>query len=192
MTCIGNKAPDFNCEAVVKKQIKTVSLDDFKGKYKVVFFYPLDFTFVCPTELHAFQDKLAEFEKRNTHLLGVSIDSVYSHLAWLNTPKNKGGIEGITYPLLSDIKKTISTDYGVLDEEAGVALRGLFILDKDDCVQSMTVNNLSLGRNVDEVIRTIDALQHVENHGEVCPANWNKGEKAMKPDAQGLDDFFAS
>jgi len=192
MACIGNKAPDFNCEAVIKKQIKKVSLDDFKGKYKVVFFYPLDFTFVCPTELHAFQDKLTEFEKRDTQVLGVSIDSVYSHLAWLNTPKNKGGVEGITYPLLSDIKKTVSTDYGVLDEEAGVALRGLFILDKDNCIQSMTVNNLSLGRNVNEVIRTIDALQHVEKYGEVCPANWNKGEKAMKPDVQGVDDYFTS
>jgi len=124
MICVNKKAPDFNCDAVINKQIKKVSLSHFDGKYKIIFFYPLDFTFVCPTELHAFQQLLPEFEKRNTQLLGVSVDSAYSHLAWLNTPKSKGGIEGITYPILSDINKTISKEYGVLDDCQGVAFRG--------------------------------------------------------------------
>jgi len=190
MICVGKKGPNFNCQAVVDGQIKTISLSDFEGKYKVIFFYPLDFTFVCPTELHAFQELLPEFEKRNTQLLGVSVDSVYSHLAWLKTPRAKGGIEGVSYPLISDINKTISKEYGVLDESQGVALRGVFILDKDNCIQSLTVNNLSLGRNIHEFVRLIDALQHVEKYGQVCPANWNLGEKAMNPTNKGLAEYF--
>ena len=166
-------------------------MQDFDGKYKVVFFYPLDFTFVCPTEIHAFQQMLPEFEKRNAEVFGVSVDSVYTHLAWLNTPKATGGIEGVTYPLISDINKTLSKEYGVLDEKQGVAFRGVFILDKDNCVQSMTVNNLGLGRNISEIIRTLDALQHFEKHGEVCPANWTVGSKAMKPTDDGLKEYFS-
>jgi len=139
MICVGQKAPDFSCEAVINKQIKKISLSDFDGKYKILFFYPLDFTFVCPTELHAFQALLPEFEKRNVQLLGVSVDSVYSHLAWLNTPKEKGGIAGISYPLLSDINKTIAKEYGVLDDCQGVAFRGVFVIDKNNIIQSNSV-----------------------------------------------------
>jgi len=190
MICVNKKAPDFKCQAVINKQIKEVSLGDFDGKYKVIFFYPLDFTFVCPTELHAFQQLLPEFEKRNTQVLGVSVDSAYSHLAWLNTPKSKGGIEGITYPILSDISKEMAKAYGVLDDCQGVAFRGVFILDKDNVVQSVVVNNLSLGRNISEFVRLIDALQFVEKHGQVCPANWNAGKKAMDPTSQGLETYF--
>ena len=190
MICVGKKAPDFSCDAVINKQIKKVKLSDFDGKYKVIFFYPLDFTFVCPTELHAFNELLPEFEKRNVQVLGVSVDSAFSHLAWLNTPKNKGGIEGIAYPLLSDINKTIAKEYGVLDDCEGVAFRGVFILDKDNIVQSITINNLSLGRNIAEFVRIIDALQFVEKHGQVCPANWSAGEKAMKPTSEGLEEYF--
>ena len=186
MVCINKKAPNFDCQAVINKQIKNISLNDFDGKYKVIFFYPLDFTFVCPTELHAFQQLLPEFEKRNTQVLGVSVDSAYSHLAWLNTPKE----EGITYPVLSDIHKTIAKEYGVLDECQGIAFRGVFILDKNNIVQSITVNNLSLGRNIDEFLRVIDALQFVEKHGQVCPANWNTGKKAMDPTTEGLETYF--
>ena len=190
MMCIGNKAPNFNCQAIVNSKIEKISLSDFDGKYKVIFFYPLDFTFVCPTELHAFQALLPEFEKRNTQVLGVSVDSVYSHLAWLKTPRLKGGIEGISYPLISDINKTVSKEYGVLDEGQGVALRGVFVLDKDNVLQSATINNLSLGRNINEFVRIIDALQHVEKYGEVCPANWNSGKRAMKPTDAGLIEYF--
>lgn len=190
MICVGKKAPDFSCEAVINKQIKKVSLADFDGKYKVIFFYPLDFTFVCPTELHSFNSLLPEFQARNVQVLGVSVDSVYSHLAWLNTPKNKGGIEGIAYPLLSDINKTIAKEYGVLDDCQGIAFRGVFVLDKENIVQSFTINNLSLGRNIEEVVRIIDALQFVEEHGQVCPANWTVGDKAMKPTSEGLKEYF--
>jgi len=189
---IGKKAPSFSCEAVVNKQIKKVTLDDFDGKYKIIFFYPLDFTFVCPTEIRAFQQMLPEFEKRNVQVLGVSVDSPYSHLAWLKMPATKGGIEGVEYPLLSDINKTMAKAYGVLDAQQGVALRGVFVLDKDNCVQSMVVNNLSLGRNIEEFVRLIDALQFVEKHGQVCPANWSAGKKAMTPTSDGLEDFFGS
>jgi peroxiredoxin (alkyl hydroperoxide reductase subunit C) len=155
-----------------------------------LFFYPLDFTFVCPTELHAFQDKYAEFEKRGVEIVGVSVDSHYSHFAWVNTPKKHGGIEGVKYPLVADLTKNIARDYDVLLEDAGVALRGFFLIDKDGNVQHQVVNNLPLGRNVDEAIRMVDALQFFEEHGEVCPANWNKGDKSMKPDDDGLKSYF--
>jgi len=191
MIGIGKKAPLFACDVVIDGQIKQMCLNDFAGQYKVLFFYPLDFTFVCPTELHAFQDRLEDFRKRNVAVIGCSVDSAYSHSAWLRTPKKSGGIEGITYPLLADINKTISRLYGVLDEEQGVALRGLFIIDKDDVVQCASVNNLPIGRNVDEVIRLIDALQFAEKSGQVCPANWQEGRKAMEPTDKGLADYFA-
>jgi peroxiredoxin (alkyl hydroperoxide reductase subunit C) len=189
---VGRKAPDFDVAAVVKGSqfVDSVKLSDFKGKYVVLFFYPLDFTFVCPTELHAFQDKHEEFSKRNVELLGCSVDSKFSHFAWLTTPRNRGGIEGVAYTLLSDINKTVSADYDVLLEGAGIALRGLFLIDKEGVVQHQVVNNLPLGRNVDEVLRLVDALQFTEQYGEVCPANWNKGDKTMKPTDEGLKEFF--
>ena len=188
---VGKPAPDFTATAVQKDHlIENFKLSDFKGEYVVLFFYPLDFTFVCPTELHAFSDELGEFEKRNTKIIGVSIDSHFSHLAWLNTPKNKGGIQGVEYPIVSDLNKTISADYDVLVEGAGIAYRGLFLLDKDHIVRHQVVNDLPLGRNVSETIRMIDALQFTEKHGEVCPANWNQGDKSMTPTQDGLEEFF--
>ena len=188
---VGKKAPDFKATAVVNgNDFKEIKLSDFHGKYVVMFFYPMDFTFVCPTELHAFQEKLETFKKHNCEVIGVSVDSQFSHLAWLNTPKTEGGIKGVTYPVVSDIHKTISRDYDVLIPEAGVALRGTFLIDKNGVVQQQTINNLPLGRSVDEMIRLLEALQHTEQHGEVCPANWKKGETAMKANQDGLKTFF--
>lgn len=187
---VGKKAPDFKADAVVNGDFKQVSLSDYKGKYVVMFFYPLDFTFVCPTELHAFQEKLSAFKSLNCELIGVSVDSKFSHYAWLNTAKEEGGIKGVTYPLVSDINKTIARDYDVLIPEGGVALRGAFLIDKEGVVQQQTINNLPLGRNVDEMLRLVEALQYTESHGEVCPANWKKGDKAMKADQAGLKSYF--
>ncbi len=189
---IGEAAPHFKAKAVVKGEIvDNFSLDAFLGKYVVFFFYPLDFTFVCPTELHAFQDKSLEFEKRDVQIVGCSIDSVYSHFAWLNTPKSKGGIEGISYPLVSDLTKKIASDYQVLQEEQGIAYRGLFILDKQGFIRHMLINDLPLGRSIDEVLRVVDALIHYENFGDVCPANWQMGDKTMTASLKGLEKFFA-
>ncbi|THB74603.1 MAG: peroxiredoxin [Desulfobacteraceae bacterium] len=188
---VGKQAPDFEAIAVEKDRIvENFKLSDYKGQYIVLFFYPLDFTFVCPTELHAFNEQQSEFEKRDAKLIGVSIDSHFSHLAWLNTPRSQGGIQGVTYPIVSDINKTISQDYDVLVEGAGIAYRGLFLLDKDHVVRHQVVNDLPLGRNVSETLRMVDALQFTEKHGEVCPANWNQGEKSMKPTQEGLEAFF--
>ena len=187
---VGKKAPEFKADAVVNGDFKTVSLSDYKGKYVVMFFYPLDFTFVCPTELHAFQEKLSAFKSLNCELLGVSVDSKFSHFAWLNTPKEEGGIKGVTYTLISDLNKTIARDYDVLIPEGGVALRGAFLIDKEGVVQQQTINSLPLGRNVDEMLRLVEALQYTESHGEVCPANWKKGDKAMKADQAGLKSYF--
>jgi peroxiredoxin (alkyl hydroperoxide reductase subunit C) len=190
---VGKKAPEFNVSAVVGGKVKdNYKLSEaIKGKYAVIFFYPLDFTFVCPTELHAFQEKLSEFEKLNTKVIGVSVDSVNSHLAWLDQPKSKGGIQGVTYDLVSDLTKTISADYDVLVEGQGIAYRGLFLIDKEGVVRHQVVNDLPLGRNVDETIRMVKALQFTEKHGEVCPANWNEGSKGMKADQKGLVEFFS-
>jgi peroxiredoxin (alkyl hydroperoxide reductase subunit C) len=190
MSLVGKKAPPFKAKAVVNGQIVDMSLSDFAGKYLLFFFYPLDFTFVCPTELHAFQEKLKEFEKRNAQVVGCSIDSPFSHLAWLNTPKTKGGIEGISYPLVSDIHKSIARDYEVLKEDEGIAYRGLFLMDRNGVVRHQLINDLPLGRSVDEAIRLLDALIFHEQHGEVCPANWKSGSKAMKPTDQGLAEYF--
>jgi peroxiredoxin (alkyl hydroperoxide reductase subunit C) len=189
---VGKQAPDFKAEAVVNgTEFKEISLSDFKGKkYVALFFYPLDFTFVCPTELHAFQDKLAEFQALDTEVIGVSVDSKFSHFAWLNTPKGQGGIEGVKYAVVSDLNKTITRDYDVEVEGAGIAYRGLFLIDKDGVVQHQVVNNLPLGRNVDEAIRMVKALQFFEKNGEVCPANWNEGAKGMKPNDEGLKEYF--
>ena len=191
MSLVGKKAPDFTAKAVVKGEIvNEFKLSNLQGKYVVLFFYPLDFTFVCPTEIHAFQEKLSAFAERNTEVVGVSTDSHFSHLAWLNTPKAVGGIQGVEYPLVADFNKTIARDYDVLIEDAGVALRGLFLIDQNGVVQHSVVNNLPLGRNIDEAVRMVDALQYTEKHGEVSPANWNQGEKAMKATQDGLKTFF--
>jgi len=189
---VGKKAPEFKADVVVNGEFKEVSLAEYRGKYVLLFFYPLDFTFVCPTELHAFQEKLGEFKKLNTEVLGVSVDSKFSHLAWLNTSKEDGGIKGVGYPIISDINKTIARDYDVLITEAGVALRGAFLIDKDGIVRHQTVNDLPLGRNIDEFLRLVEALQYSETHGEVCPANWVKGSKAMKATNTGLKSYFAN
>lgn len=189
---VGKPAPSFKTKAVVNGQIvDDFSLIHYRGQNVVLFFYPLDFTFVCPTELHAFQERLEEFEKRNAQVIGCSVDSAYSHLAWLNTPKNKGGIEGVDYPLISDLNKTISRDYDVLLEKEGIAYRGLFLIDKAGTVRHQVINDLPLGRSVDEALRILDALIYFEQHGEVCPANWNQGAKTLKPSNEGLEEYFA-
>ena len=190
MVLVNRPAPDFSETAVIKGEIKeNFKLSDYKGKYVVLFFYPLDFTFVCPTELHAFQDKLSQFASKNAQVIAVSTDSWFSHAAWLSTPKNKGGIEGVEYPIVADFNKTISKDYDVL-LEGGMALRGLFLIDKEGIVQHQVINNLPLGRSVDEALRMVDALQFTEKNGEVCPANWREGEKAMTADDAGLKSYF--
>ena len=188
---VGKQAPDFTAAAVQEnKVIDGFKLSSLKGKYVVLFFYPLDFTFVCPTELHAFSDKLEEFKKRNVEVVGVSVDSHFSHLAWLRTPKAKGGIEGVNYPIVSDLNKSIAANYDVLVEGKGIAYRGLFLIDKQGVVRHQVVNDLPLGRSVDEALRMVDALQYFEANGEVCPANWKKGEKSMKATQNGVEEFF--
>lgn len=190
-TLVSKPAPDFKATAVMEDgTFKEVKLADYKGKHLVLFFYPLDFTFVCPTEIISFSDKVDEFKKRGVEVLGVSIDSQFSHLAWRNTDRKKGGIGQIQYPLLADLDKKVSRDYGVL-ADAGIAFRGLFLIDKEGVVQHALVNNLPLGRNVDEALRMVDALQHHEEHGEVCPANWKKGDEAMKPGPKESQPYFA-
>jgi len=189
---VGKPAPDFKAKAVKSgKIIEDFSLTHFRGKYVVFFFYPLDFTFVCPTELHAFQERLEEFEARGAEVIACSVDSCYSHLAWLNTPKNRGGIEGVEYPLVSDINKKISEAYDVYNPHEGIAYRGLFLIDREGVVRHEVVNDLPLGRSVEEVLRTLDALIFVEKNGEVCPANWQVGLKSMKPSKEGLEQYFA-
>jgi len=204
---VGKKAPAFNSKAVVNGNeiVENFSLEQFVGeKYVVFFFYPADFTFVCPTELIAFQDKSAEFASRNTVLIGASTDSEFSHWKWLQTPQNQGGIQGVTYPLVVDQNLTISKNYDVLvgseeyDEEGNEtfvgepkAYRGLFLIDKQGVVRHQLVNDLPLGRNVDEVLRMIDALQFTEEFGEVCPANWKKGEKALKATQEGIASYLS-
>jgi alkyl hydroperoxide reductase subunit AhpC len=182
-------APDFTADAVVNGEFKTIKLSDYKGKYVVLFFYPLDFTFVCPTEIIAFSDKIDEFRKRGAEVLGVSVDSKYCHLAWIKTPRADGGLGGLKYPLVSDLTKTISAEYGVLVDGA-VALRGTFLIDRNGVLRHALVNDLPLGRNIDETIRMIDALQFFEQHGEVCPANWKPGSMAI--DTKNAGKYFQS
>ena len=204
---VGKKAPKFNAQAVVNglEFVDNYSLDQFEGKkYVVLFFYPKDFTFVCPTELFAFQEKLAEFEKRNVQLVAVSTDTEQSHWGWLQMPKNAGGIQGVTYPLVADTNKTISKNYDVLagdyfydDEDqlqaSGelIAYRGLFLIDKEGIVRHQIVNDLPLGRNVDEALRMVDALQFTEEHGEACPANWSKEKEGLKATHEGVADYLS-
>ena len=187
---VTKEAPDFKATAVLANNtFGEIELKDYKGKYVVLFFYPLDFTFVCPTEIIEFNRKLEEFKKRNVEVLGVSIDSEFSHLAWKNTAEKDGGIGNIQYPLIADIKKSISSDYDVLFDES-IALRGLFLIDKDGIVRHQVVNDLPLGRNVEEAIRLVDALQHTEKYGEVCPAGWKPGDDALTPTGEGVADYL--
>jgi peroxiredoxin (alkyl hydroperoxide reductase subunit C) len=190
---IGQKAPDFTAKAVLPDNTikEDFSLADIKGRYVVLFFYPLDFTFVCPTEILEFDRKLAEFKERGAEVIGVSIDSQFSHLAWKNTPVEKGGIGNVQYPLVADLNKQISRDYGVLLDGPGIALRGTFLIDREGVVKAAVLHHPDLGRNIDETIRVLDALQHTEKHGEVCPANWRDGEDAMKPTAEGVSNYLS-
>lgn len=189
---VGKLAPNFIGKAVVENKIvKEFSLSHFRGKNVIFFFYPLDFTFVCPTELHAFQEKLEEFEKRDTQLIACSVDSCYTHFAWLNTPKAKGGIQGIDYPIVADLNKNIARDYGVLNEEEGIAYRGLFLIDRSGIVRHQVVNDLPLGRSVDEALRILDSWLYFEKYGEVCPANWQQGKRTLQPTQDSLEKYFA-
>lgn len=190
---VGRKAPEFSAKAVVNKQIiDNFTLSQFRGKYVIFFFYPLDFTFVCPTELHAFQEVYAEFTARGAELIGCSVDSAYSHAAWLDTPKAKGGIEGCRFPLVSDLNKTISRDYDVLVPGDGISYRALFLIDKQGIVRHQLINDLPLGRSVEEALRMLDALIFFEKHGEVCPANWSQGKRGMKATVTGLQEYVAA
>jgi peroxiredoxin (alkyl hydroperoxide reductase subunit C) len=187
---VAKEAPDFKAQAVMPSgAFQEVSLADYRGKYLVLFFYPLDFTFVCPTEIIAFSEAVGEFEKLGVQLLGCSIDSHFSHLAWRNTPRKQGGIGEIAYPLIADLDKKIAEAYDVL-LPAGIALRGLFLIDKNGVVQHQVVNNLPLGRSVGEALRMVKSLQFFETNGEVCPANWDEGKASMKPDPVGSQAFF--
>lgn len=191
-TLVNKPAPDFTAAAVMPDgSIKNdFTLSDYRGKYVVIFFYPLDFTFVCPSEIIAHDKRSEEFTKRDTVVIGVSVDSQFTHFAWRNTPTDKGGIGQIQYPLVADVNHSIIKSYGI-EHDDGVALRGSFLIDKQGIVQHATVNNLPLGRNVEEMLRIIDALQYSEQHGEVCPAGWQKGQQAIKPTAEGVADYLA-
>jgi len=188
---VTREAPDFTAQAVMaNNSFEELKLSDYRGKYVLLFFYPLDFTFVCPSEIIAFDKKLSEFKEKNCEVIGVSIDSHFTHLAWKNTAVEKGGIGNVQYPLVADLSKKIAQDYGVLVNDS-VALRGMFLIDREGIVRSSTINDLSLGRNIDEALRMLDALQFTEEHGEVCPANWKNGEEAMKPTAEGVANYLA-
>lgn len=189
MTLVQKPAPDFEADAVVGGDFKRVKLADYKGKWTVLFFYPLDFTFVCPTEITAFSDRIKDFQALGAEVVGCSIDSKFSHLAWVNTPREKGGLGLINYPLLGDVTKKIASDYGVL-LPAGIALRGLFLINPQGVVSYEVVHDLGVGRNVDEVLRVIDAFQTLAKTGEVCPANWKKGSDTMVPDPQKSQSWF--
>ena len=185
-------APDFKAQAVMADgQFKELKLSDYRGKHVLLFFYPLDFTFVCPTEIIAFSDRAAEFEKLGVQIIGVSVDSHFSHLAWRNTPRDQGGLGNIQYPLVADLSKQIARDYDVLTDET-VALRGLFLIDQKGVVRHQVVNDLPLGRSVDEALRMVQALQYFEKNGEVCPANWKEGARTIKPTVADSKSFFSA
>ena len=188
---VTNKAPEFTAQTVMpNNEIAEKSLTELRGgKYAVLFFYPLDFTFVCPSEIIAFDSKLDEFKKRNTEVIGVSVDSHFTHLAWKNTPHDKGGIGQIQYPLVADLSKRIAEQYGVLFNNE-VALRGLFLIDHEGVVRHAVINDLPLGRNIDEALRMVDALQFTEKHGEVCPANWKEGAEGMVASPEGVAEYL--
>lgn len=190
MTLVQKPAPDFSATAVVNGEFKTVSLNDYKGKWLVLYFYPLDFTFVCPTEITAFSDRIEDFKKLGAEVVGCSVDSQFTHLAWINTPREKGGLGQIKYPLLADVTKKVCADYEVLIP-GGIALRGLFLINPEGKVAYQVVHDLGVGRSVDETLRVLQAFQTVEKTGEVCPANWNKGSDTMAPDPQGSQKYFS-
>ncbi|XP_063216277.1 peroxiredoxin 2-like [Bacillus rossius redtenbacheri] len=183
-------APDFSGIAVVNGQFKDLKLSDYKGKYLVLFFYPLDFTFVCPTEIVAFSDRAEEFRKIGCELVAASCDSHFSHLAWINTPRMQGGLGKMNIPLLADKSGRIARDYGVYHEETGVPFRGLYIIDDKQVLRQITMNDLPVGRSVDETLRLVQAFQYTDKHGEVCPAGWKPGSKTIKPDPEGSLKFF--
>lgn len=188
---VTKEAPDFTAQAVMPDNtFAELKLSSYRGRYVVLFFYPLDFTFVCPSEIIAFNKALEKFRSKNAEVIGVSIDSHFSHLAWKNTDPRDGGIGQIKYPLVADLSKRISRDYGVLFDES-VALRGLFLIDREGIIRHAVINDLPLGRSVDEVLRMLDALQFTEKYGEVCPADWHEGEEAMEPTAQGVAKYLA-
>ncbi|KAI4454605.1 thioredoxin peroxidase [Holotrichia oblita] len=184
-------APNFKGIAVLNGCFKEISLDDYKGRYLVLFFYPLDFTFVCPTEITSFSDNLEEFEKINVEVLACSTDSEYTHLAWTSTPRNKGGLAGVKIPILSDKSMSIAKSYGVLDDQSGVAFRGVFIIDAKGILRHISVNDFPVGRCVGEILRLVRAFQYTDEFGEVCPANWKPGGKTMKPDPVNSQEYFS-
>ena len=189
---VGHPAPDFTATAVVDQEFKEISLSQYRGKYVVLFFYPLDFTFVCPTEITAFSDRYADFSSKNCEILGVSVDSKFSHLAWIQTPRNQGGIGDINYPLVADLNKEIGNAFNILDDE-GKALRGLYLIDPEGVIVHATINNLPVGRNVDETLRLLQAFQYVQsNPDEVCPANWTPGSATMLEDPKGSKEYFSA
>ncbi len=190
MSLVQKVAPDFAADAVVGADFKNIKLADYKGKWVVLFFYPLDFTFVCPTEITAFSDRIADFKKLGAEVLGCSVDSKFSHLAWTKVSRKEGGLGKIEYPLLGDITKKIGADYGVL-LDGGITLRGLFIIDPDGKIAYEVVHDLGIGRNVEETLRVLEALQTVKKTGEVCPANWKSGSKTMVPDTDKSKAYFA-
>jgi peroxiredoxin 2/4 len=190
-TLVTKEAPDFTAKAVMPDNtFSDLTLSSYRGKYVILFFYPLDFTFVCPSEIIAFDSALEKFQKKNAQVVGVSVDSHYTHWAWKNTSRDDGGIGQIRYPLVADLNKSIARSFGVLLDES-VALRGLFLIDKEGIVRHALINDLPIGRSVDEALRTLDALQFHEKHGDVCPANWREGDEAMKPTAEGVAQYLA-
>jgi len=190
-TLVTREAPDFTAQAVMPdNSFAELTLSSYRGKCVVLFFYPLDFTFVCPSEIVAFDAALEQFQKKNAHVIGVSVDSHFTHLAWKNTPRKQGGIGPIRFPLVADLDKSISRNYGVL-LDGGIALRGLFLIDQQGIVRHALINDLPLGRSVDEALRVLDALRFHQEHGDVCPANWHEGEEAMKPTADGVAAYMA-
>lgn len=186
---VTSPAPKFTANAVIDNDIKTVKLEDYAGKWVILFFWPLDFTFVCPTEIIAFDDRTSDFEELDCQLLGVSVDSQYTHLAWAQTPRNRGGLGHVNFPMIADLDKTIASAYGILLDE-GVALRGLFLIDPKGIIRHATVNDLPVGRNVDEALRVLKAFQFVEKYGEVCPANWKDGSATIKPNPKESMEYF--
>ncbi|XP_015522545.1 peroxiredoxin 1 [Neodiprion lecontei] len=190
MPALQKPAPAFKGTAVVDGQFKDISLTDYKGKYLILFFYPLDFTFVCPTEIIAFSDRVAEFRAIGCEIIAASTDSHFSHLAWINTPRKQGGLGEMKIPLLADKSLKISKDYGVLDEESGIPFRGLFIIDDKQVLRQITINDLPVGRSVDETLRLVQAFQYTDKYGEVCPAGWKPGQKTMVPDVKESKQYF--
>ena len=191
MVQVTQKAPDFKATAVMEdNSFKEISLADYRGKKTILFFYPLDFTFVCPTEIIAFSQGIEEFKKRNVQVLGCSIDSQFSHLAWKKTPRAEGGLGDIKYPIIADTTKDISRKYGVLLEGAGIALRGLFLIDEEGILRHAVINDLPLGRSTEEALRVVEALAFFQKHGEVCPANWKPGGDSIKPNSEASKEYF--